>query len=293
MTSATWDPRLAQSQRRRRRLRRAALPPPKSLEVLQPATATTAAASPGTAAAPYEHPQLMRLSPRFRGVHPSELGPGDQFEVVRADADRRLRQLLGALHSSRAEAQRLRLAAVEYLTSSASVVDLPIEEVAMVRADAEVARTMQAESKLAGRKWFVSLLRNLVEEQLPADETPAQLFLLQMLSQCLQRGELPTRPMLHDAIVRLTRDELQSSPIQVLLAFLRRLARIPIDEWALLHETERVAPPMEALLQARFDTIAIQASRGARRASPLSEASATAAAAMGDFGGEAGIESAE
>jgi hypothetical protein len=198
--------------------------------------------------------RLGRLSPRLEGLREGNLGPGDLFEVARADSDRRLQRMIESVEKSRTDAQRYRLEAVDSVLESNSVVDIVDDEIALMRVEAEIARTVETEAVFSRASWLRELYEQLITLEGGVEGPPAQRLVLSLIEEAVLHGKVPGKGVLVSALSRLTRDEAMGAHAQLLFAFVRRLARIPLSEWDSLHQSFGYGHPIESLIQQMHDT---------------------------------------
>lgn len=202
---------------------------------------------------------LAHFAPELAGKSLKDLGAGDLFELARLEGDRKLARLVESVETSRGQAQELRASAVERQLSCASIANLTEEAMPLIRADAEIARTIQAELQASGTAWFTDLLRALAGMQTRKDILPVQLLLLAQAREEFQRGRQPGAASLRSVFLRITRDEFASPVAQLLFAFFRRLARIPLEEWRELAAQCGMPRPAEVFIA---DALAARSSPG-------------------------------
>lgn len=195
---------------------------------------------------------LDRLAPQLAGKQLDELGAGDLFELARLQGDKGLERLLHAVEAGREMSQAYRASAVHRQLATTSMTDLAEEEIALIRIDAEVSRTVHAELQSVGCRWFSDAVGRLAALQRAEDVTPAQLLVIEQVKAALRRGRQPGRSELRDISGRLNPDEFASAAVQLLLAVIRRLACVPLAEWADIAVTAGQPPPAEAVITARY-----------------------------------------
>ena len=202
---------------------------------------------------------LAHFAPELAGKSLKDLGAGDLFELARLEGDRKLARLIESVETSRGQAQLLRASAVERQLSCASIANLTEEAMPLIRADAEIARTVQAELQASGTAWFTDLLRTLAGMQTRKDVLPVQLLLLAQAREEFQRGRQPGPASLRSVLLRITRDEFASPVAQLLFAFFRRVARIPLEQWRELATESGMPRPAEVFIA---DAMKARASAG-------------------------------
>ena len=195
---------------------------------------------------------LERLAPQLMGKHVEDLGAGDLFELARLQGDKGLERLLHAIEAGRYMSQAYRSAAVQRQLMTASMTDLAEEEIALIRIDAEVSRTVQAELQAVGSAWFRETVARLARLQRAEDVTPAQLLVLDRIKSALSRGRQPGRQELRDIASRLNADEFTSAAVQLLLAVTRRVACISLQEWQSIADDAGQPSPAEAVIAERW-----------------------------------------
>lgn len=191
---------------------------------------------------------LAHFAPELAGKSLKDLGAGDLFELARLEGDRKLARLVESVETSRGQAQELRADAVERQLSCASIANLTEEAMPLIRAGAEIARTIQAEMQAGGTAWFTDLLRTLAGMQTRKDILPVQLLLLAQAREEFQRGRQPGPASLRSVLLRITRDEFAAPVAQLLFAFFRRVARIPLEQWRELVAESGMPRPAEVFI---------------------------------------------
>eukprot|EP01138_Halocafeteria_seosinensis_P004631 gb/GECG01004737.1/.p1 GENE.gb/GECG01004737.1/~~gb/GECG01004737.1/.p1 ORF type:complete len:1497 (+),score=252.49 gb/GECG01004737.1/:1-4491(+) len=199
------------------------------------------------------HVDLGRLHPDLNGKKIENLSLGDQFEVTRAVSDHRLAKLLSSISSDRERALRYKFSSLSTLCDCRGLLRRNADDLQLMRDEAESARAREIKGLFEGSEWFNKLLEHLDKQQYAEDVTPAQRFIILAVRDTIEKGNGINEGFLEQILKALSQSELLHASVQLVLAFLRRIARLPLDTWSQMFTAHNLPSPVEALLQERHD----------------------------------------